>query len=235
MRKQQIMENNWLMKQSWRNVCFIHYQVEPELLKNYVPPCFNLDLYGGYAWITVVPFQFLSFQIRGFPNLSLPRPLNEINVRTYVSYKGMKGVYFFHLDVQSRLIAWGAGSIIPLPFHYARIMMVKDGNYLMITSRRNEKRLFISKILLKGETFRAKSHSIDYWLTERYVFFTVNSRGEVLEGRIIHPSWLLETALCDVECNTLLPSIPALLKKPHITHFSQSMNDVKVFPLQNLS
>jgi uncharacterized protein len=234
MKNQLLVKNNWIMKQSWRNVSFIHYQVAPDLLKNYVPSCFDIDLYDGSAWISVVPFQFVSLQLRGFPNISFPCPVNEINVRTYVSYEGIKGVYFFQLDVHSCLIAWGAGSLFPLPFHYAHIKILKEGKHLIIKSRKKGKELMKSKIFLKGHSFCAKSDSIDYWLTERYVLFTVNSNGEVLAGRIEHPSWLLQSALCDVEVNTLFPSIPVTLQ-PQIIHFAKSMKDVKVFPLQKLS
>ena len=52
---------------------------------------------------------------------------NEINVRTYVSYGGKPGVYFFSLDASNLSAVWGARMFYRLPYWQASMKVTGKG------------------------------------------------------------------------------------------------------------
>ena len=54
----------------------------------------------------------------------LPCPVShvfpELNVRTYVTYQGKPGVYFFSLDASNLLAVWAARAVYHLPYFHSR-------------------------------------------------------------------------------------------------------------------
>jgi hypothetical protein len=64
---------------------------------------------------------------RWMPPLPGVSAFPELNVRTYVTYGGKPGVYFFSLDAGSRLAAWAARMTYHLPYFHSQ-MSVADRN-----------------------------------------------------------------------------------------------------------
>ena len=92
--------------QGWRNLLFLHWPVEPDLLRARLPRGVSLDLHRGTAYLGLVAFGVVGAR----PSL-LPRALGlrflETNLRTYVRRAdGGPGVYFFSMDATSRLAVW---------------------------------------------------------------------------------------------------------------------------------
>jgi len=104
------------MRQTWHDLLFAHWPVEPALLRPLVPASFELDTFDGAAWVGVVPFWMSGVALRGMPALpSFP----ELNVRTYVTTGDRAGVFFFSLDAANRLAVWGARTFLKLPYFHA--------------------------------------------------------------------------------------------------------------------
>src|SRR5438270_11268696 len=80
----------WLVKMVWRDLLFAHWQLDPDYVQARLPQPLQVGTFAGAAWVGVIPF-VMDFDVRGIP-LMLATP--EINVRTYVSYDGIPGVYF---------------------------------------------------------------------------------------------------------------------------------------------
>src|ERR1700739_3103576 len=58
-------------------------------------------------------------RVRELPPIAGASRFPELNVRTYVTYGGKPGVYFFSLDAGSHLAVWGARALYHLPYFYA--------------------------------------------------------------------------------------------------------------------
>jgi uncharacterized protein YqjF (DUF2071 family) len=57
------------MGQTWRQLLFAHWKVDPELLRRVVPPQLPLDLHEGCAWLGVTPFVVSGLRLRRTPPL----------------------------------------------------------------------------------------------------------------------------------------------------------------------
>ena len=56
----------------WRNLVMLNYEVDPRLLREYVPPGTELDSHGGRTLVSLVGFQFLRTRLFGVFTVSLP-------------------------------------------------------------------------------------------------------------------------------------------------------------------
>jgi uncharacterized protein len=68
-----------------------------------LPPQLELETHDGAGWVAVTPFEVRNLRPR--PTLPLPMlsAFPEINVRTYVTFGGKPGIFFFSLDAGSAL------------------------------------------------------------------------------------------------------------------------------------
>src|SRR3954453_16006147 len=68
----------------------LNYEIEPEVLRPYLPVGTELDAWNGRTYVSMVGFQFLNTRVRG---LAIPfhRNFEEINLRFYVRRLGPDG------------------------------------------------------------------------------------------------------------------------------------------------
>src|SRR4051794_15358046 len=129
-----------IMKQKWGKLLFIHWPISVEVLRPLIPAALEIDTFDGMAWIAVVPFTMWGIR----PTFTLPLPglnaFHELNVRTYVHYKGVPGVWFFSLDANSQLAVWGARKFFYLPYRNARMQISQDEDRIDYFSERVEKK-----------------------------------------------------------------------------------------------
>jgi uncharacterized protein YqjF (DUF2071 family) len=65
----------------------LNYQVDGELLKDYVPPGTVLDSFDGRTYITLVGFQFRRTKLFGSLRIPFHADFDEVNLRFYVRRK----------------------------------------------------------------------------------------------------------------------------------------------------
>lgn len=223
------------MAQTWNDLLFAHWPVPPNDLRALVPPELPLDTYDGTAWLAVTPFHMTGIRARGLPPIPGLSRFPELNVRTYVILDGKPGVYFFSLDVTSRMAVWGARTFYRLPYFRAQMRV-------QITKAREVD--YLASRLGSDVEFRAQYHpaepvrlrrrgSIEHWLTERYCLYTV-SRGHTYRAEIHHLPWPLQDARAHIEINTMASvsgiSLPATMP---LMHFAKKL-DVLVWPLNRI-
>lgn len=114
-----VPEGIWIMRQTWIEVLFAHWPVDVSILRPMVPPILELDTYIGQAWISMLPFMLTNVRGRFLPSIPGARAFPELNLRTYVTYKGKPGIYFFSLDADHRLTVLGARMFFHLSYFYA--------------------------------------------------------------------------------------------------------------------
>ena len=98
------------LKAEWRKLVMVNYEVNPELLKAYIPKGTELDFYKKKCYISVVGFMFLNTKLLG---MKIPFHVNfeEVNLRFYVKRKGKRGVVFIKEIVPKPAITLVANTI----------------------------------------------------------------------------------------------------------------------------
>jgi uncharacterized protein YqjF (DUF2071 family) len=195
-----VPQRPWIMKQVWRDLLFAHWPVEASVLRPLIPAELALDMFEGKAWVTIAPFR-MDIQPRWLPRASYASLVPELNCRTYVTFDGKPGVYFFSLDITSHLITWGARTFYHLPYFCAGMNVEKRGNSISYSSRRSGA-FWRSTYEATGDVSLAAAGTIEHFLTERYCLYAVH-RGHIYRGDVHHEPWPLQPAEAQIDENTI--------------------------------
>lgn len=224
---------SWIMLQKWHDLLFAHWALPPEQLRPLVPRELELDLWDGQGYVAVTPFWMSGVRPRGAPAPPLLHKFPELNVRTYVKYQGIPGVYFFSLDAGSRTAVWGARTFYHLPYYFASMAVRSEKEkFHYISSRRQGPRPaeFRVRYWPTSPPRQREKGAIEHFLTERYCLYAVH-RGKLLRAYIHHVPWPLQDAEAEFEVNTVahadgiqLPSTNPLL------HFSRDLHVLVWWP-----
>ncbi|MGG2091983.1 DUF2071 domain-containing protein [Bacillus sp. S13(2024)] len=221
----------WIMRQTWKNVLFVHWPIPAEILQPYIPSSLKIDTFDGYAWIGVVIFVMDGIYHRRLPSVSLVSKFPEINVRTYVQYDGKPGVYFISLDVEDWASYTIARKWFRLPYYSAQISFQKEGQTFHCQSMRKEKTntpiTFNGKYVPLSEIYFAKKETLDYWLTERYCFYSTDNKSNIYCSEIHHLPWPLQKVETEIYMNTLFsPFHFDFTEIKPIYHFSKGVDSL---------
>jgi uncharacterized protein YqjF (DUF2071 family) len=223
----------WIARQTWRDLMFAHWPVSRDLLRERVPSRLEIDTFDGQAWLGVIPFRVTDWTARGIPAIPWISSYNELNVRTYVVYQGIPGVYFFSLDADSTIAVAGATALFHLPYYLAQMTVEDDRNYINFQSRRvgSDEVEFRARYGTAGPSFEPKAQTLEHWLTERYCLYAVDSANRAYRVEIHHLPWQLQSAEATITANTMptaarlqLPSMAPLL------HFSRRQDTLIWLP-----
>lgn len=177
--------SGWIIEQRWKNVLFLHYKVDPVALQKIVP--FKLDLHEGRAVISIVPLLMDGIRFPFLPSIPWVSKLWELNIRTYVEVNGIKGVYFFSLETDSKLGEFIANKFFHLPYRYSKIKSQIIGNEYDLQHSRNDFSFLINANVLENKAFCP----FEFWATERYSLFT--KKGDrIYRGIVMHQPWKLQ-------------------------------------------
>jgi uncharacterized protein YqjF (DUF2071 family) len=221
----------WVMTQTWHDLLFAHWPVDPSALRTKIPAGFELDEFDGQAWVGVVPFHMSNVSPRGVPSLPWLSAFPELNVRTYVRVGGVPGVYFFSLDAANPVAVTAARTMFHLPYFSAEMTVDERDGWIEYTSSRKTDSGSAAQLAARYRPRTAprsaKAGTLEYFLTERYCLFTVDSSLRACRVDIHHPPWPLQEAEAHISINTMadesgiqLPSVAPLL------HFSKRQDMV---------
>ena len=222
------------MLQTWNDLLFAHWPVPAESLRPLIPPILALDTFEGRGWVAVVPFHMTGVRARFVPPLPGLSALPELNVRTYVTFEGKPGVYFFSLDAASRVAVWTARKIYRLPYFFARMKVTQQGGCFQYHSSRVGMQARLKAQYRPAKIVELRSPgTLEHWLTERYCLYTV-SGGSVFRAEIHHQQWPLQDAEAEMQENTMAQA--ARISLPNtapLLHFAKRL-DVLIWPLTKL-
>jgi uncharacterized protein YqjF (DUF2071 family) len=213
---------------TWHDLLFMHWPVSAERLRCLIPAELELDCYDREAWIGIVPFHMTGVRPRGAPRF-LASGFPEVNVRTYVRYKGRSGVWFFSLDAADRYAVWAARRFFHLPYHFAEMSSACSRNIVDYRSRRRSNREveLVGRYRPVGEPRQSASGELEYFLSERYCLFSAARNGRIFRVDVQHPPWPLQVAEAEIEKNTLtLPLDIPLPARPPLIHFAKRLDVV---------
>ena len=203
---------------TWRHGLFVHWPVDPDALESCVPSQLTLERRDGRAWVSVLPFVLVNVGLRGSPSITrLAVP--ELNVRTYVRYRGDPGLFFFSIDLGRPLFAAAIARTTRLPVTAARIRVSAIEDSVAFSSRRSLRPFapsvdavcrpgidsgarFEATYEPVGETFTPDPGTLAHWLVERRRFYAPGD-SDVLAGEIAHDPWPLQPAAVTIHENTM--------------------------------
>ena len=231
-------DGQWLLSQSWDDLLFAHFAMDPPTLRRLVPDALTLDLYDGVAWLTISPFCTSHMRPSGIPPLPGISFFPQLNLRTYVTMQGKPGLFYFSADAANLSAVWSARVFFRMQYWHAAIQV----SGATIQARNSQERTihFRSSRLHgpaavngpakfdviyspEGEPARARQGSLDEFLTERYCAYSWNRR-KYYRTEVHHQPWPLQPAGVEIRANSIAdPFGLALPPKPDVCHFCRSL------------
>ncbi|MBA4147719.1 MAG: DUF2071 domain-containing protein [Verrucomicrobia bacterium] len=225
-----------VMEQTWSDLLFLHWPISTKFLRPLIPAPLEIDLFENHSWIGITPFTISNLRVEGLPQIPGLSSLYEINVRTYVHYRGMPGVWFFSLDASKLVPALAARLLYSLPYHKASIEFDAslNGTFRVASKRLDTLDAGLEVIWKEGINLRSPDvNSLAFFLAERYCLYSAD-QDHLYRARIYHAPWQLRDAESIGFRSTLFsamglpdPTTPPLL------HCARKQN-VEVWPSETL-
>lgn len=223
----------WIMEQIWHDLLFMHWAMPQETIRPLVPPALDLDVYEGQAYLAVVPFWMSGIRARFLPPMPGLSSFPELNVRTYVRYKDVPGVYFFSLDAGSLAAVRAARAAYNLPYFHAEMSIKSLGENYEYSSRRLQNPRPAEFHGRYRPVSAPRPHgrgSLEHFLTERYCLYAVRGE-EVSRAYIHHLPWPLQDAEAEIELNTMTQAAGIELPSGRpLLHFARELEVLVWWP-----
>jgi uncharacterized protein len=184
-----------LMRQNWGKLLFMHWPVSEKLLRPLIPESLTIDAFGGTAWIGITAFTLWDVRLIFAPPLPWISDFHELNVRTYVHFNGVPGVWFFSLNANSRAAVRGARLLYHLPYFNADIDLKEQERIIYYDLKRTggPPAQFSAVWKVGSDLPEAEPGTLEFFLVERYCLYAA-SRKKIYRGRIHHRPWPLQQA-----------------------------------------
>jgi uncharacterized protein YqjF (DUF2071 family) len=200
------MTTSKFLTAEWRHLAMLNFEVDPKVLRPFVPAGTELDDWQGKTFISVVGFMFLNTRVFGIP-IPFHRNFEEVNLRFYVRRKASdgwrRGVVFVKEIVPRAAIALTARIVygenyvaVPMKHHIEGATVSYSWRF-----RGRENRIELTVQSDAGETPEGSDAE---FITEHYWGYARRRRGgHTMEYRVEHPRWRTARATaarldCDV-------------------------------------
>ncbi|MCX5397734.1 YqjF family protein [Streptomyces sp. NBC_00102] len=185
-----------LLTQSWLDLAFLHWAVDPAVVAPLLPPGTRPDTIDGVTYVGLIAFRMHRVGWLGLPGIPYLGSFPETNVRLYsVDEHGRRGVVFRSLDA-SRLLPVALGRMMfRLPYVWSKMSVSQDGTTLAYASRRRlpGPRGAHSRITVRIGDPIERPTELEHFLTARWGLHTA-FRGRSLHLPNTHPRWPLHRA-----------------------------------------
>lgn len=212
----------------WRNLLMANYEIDPAVLKKYVPCYTELDSFNGVHYVSLVGFLFKDTKVRG---LSFPfhRTFEEVNLRFYVRYKEggqwKRGVVFMKEIVPRRMITFVANTIYKEKYatHAMKhLWQTTDKGLQVEYSWKVDDEWNYLKALASKEPQVIAQGSEEEFITEHYWGYTFVNDNCTGVYEVAHPQWKVHAVeQYDVKC-----SVAKLYGNDFVEAFNQKPKSV---------
>jgi uncharacterized protein YqjF (DUF2071 family) len=227
----------------WRWLAMLQYEVEPDVLRPFVPRGVELDDWDGRTLVSVVGFQFLNTRVLGVP-IPFHRHFDEVNLRFYVRRRSSEGwrraVVFIREIVPRQAVAtvarlWYNEPYIALPMRHSIAMagaeMGERGHVRYEWSHQG--RWAYLEAETEGVPAQPIRGSQEEFVSEHYLGYTAQRDGGCSEYRVAHLPWQVwrvsrASLHCDVEQLYGAP-FASFLSAPPCSAFLADGSEVAVF------
>jgi uncharacterized protein YqjF (DUF2071 family) len=230
------------MYQSWRELLFLHWRMDPAVIQAGLPAGLWVDTFEGDAWVGIVPF----FMRRIRPWWSPPVPgvsnFQELNCRTYVvDEAGTPGVWFYSLEANSRPAVWWGRTLFNLPYVHARMSHSwnrQTGRVTFASRWRSERPQCASRFVYepRGAQALCEPGTLEFFLVERYVLFADRGEGRLRKGIVHHAPYQVSDVRVEIAETGVIAanSLPQPHAAPDHCLVSRGV-DVEVFALESVN
>ncbi len=217
-----------VLRQSWRDVAFLHWTVDPAVAATLLPPDVQPDLFGGRAFVGVVGLRMRSSAPVARVRLPWLGAFGQVNVRLYsVDRAGRRGVVFLRVDADRLLPVLTARAGLRLPFAWSRTQVMADGDRRIYLVQSHAGGVREQLALRVGR--RHHPNPLERFLVDRWGLHA-ELRGRTVYLPLEHPPWPLHSAEL-IECSTTLPAaagVPTLSARPISVLYSPGVDDVLI-------
>ncbi len=125
------------MRQTWADITFVHWAVEPGLVAPLLPAGTRPDVLDGVTYVGLIPFRMHRAGLGAGPPVPWLGDFLETNVRLYsVDAAGRHGVVFASLEAERLAVVLGARLVTGTPYMWARMRLHRDADLLRYETRR---------------------------------------------------------------------------------------------------
>ena len=182
-----------LLKQTWRDLLFVHWPVRPETVARFFPAGTRPDTLDDDTYIGIVGLTMSSTHVGGLLGIG---SIDELNVRLYsVDDAGRQGVIFRSMDVSRPDVAFVGRLSLGLPYLWSDVQMfhsAERGRGVRVRRRRTPKLLAQVEVEI-GERLNDPS-PLDVFLTARFWLHTRRRPLGTMCVPIAHPAFPLHRA-----------------------------------------
>jgi uncharacterized protein YqjF (DUF2071 family) len=180
----------------WWDLVMLNYEVEPKLLKPYVPIGTTLDSFKGRTYLSLVGFQFRHTKLLGRFPIPFHVNFDEVNLRFYVRRKegsdDRRGVVFIAEVVPRRLIATTARILYGENYRY-RPMRHRIETEGMNLAAEYQWQVGDQWCRISAQTAGLPTHpqegSLEQFITEHYWGYSAQGTQSTLEYHVSHVPW----------------------------------------------
>lgn len=181
----------------WRHLAMLNFDADAELLRSFVPPGTELDLWNGTAIVTLVGFRFLNTRLLGLP-VPFHRNFDEVNLRLYVRRRApegwRRGVVFIKEIAPRRAVALVANRVynekyVVLPMRHRLEPSDANGERVVEYGWKLDGQQSAIRVRAGGAARRPDEGSEERFVIEHYWGHGRARDGGTLEYRVEHPTW----------------------------------------------
>ncbi|WP_235950661.1 YqjF family protein [Phycicoccus flavus] len=187
------------MRQTWADITFVHWAVDPALVAPHLPPGTRPDVLDGATYVGLIPFRMEHAGFGVGPRVPWLGDFLETNVRLYaVDDAGRHGVVFASLECQRLLVALGARAVTGTRYTWARMRTSRERDRVRYETRRRwpGPRGAASRMDVTVGAPVAEPSPVEQFVTARFGLHSVVA-GRTLWIPNTHEPWPLRRATLD--------------------------------------
>jgi uncharacterized protein YqjF (DUF2071 family) len=218
----------WVWRQIWRDVLFLHWRVDAEDLRPHVPGELSIDTCAADAWVSLVLFRLEVAPI-GLPSVPGFSSLVEVNLRTYVERNDQPGIYFLSIHADNLAALSLARWFTPLPYAWASIRYQPGEQGCHCDLRRSAAPACELSLQAEIDGPRPQSSVDDRqtWLLERYrAYAPARAIASELQTAVVdHDPWIVQSVHIELHRNSLGSRFQLDLERPpDVAHFCREVS-----------
>jgi hypothetical protein len=184
-----------MFRQTWADLTFLHWAVDPVLVAPHLPPGVRPDLHDGVSHVGLVPFSMRDIAVGRGPAVPYFGTFAETNVRLYsVDDQGRRGVVFCSLEAD-RLVPVLVARMFRVPYVWAKMSVDRDGDRITYRSRRRPPFGAPATTLVEARIGPPiEADDLEHHLTARWGLHRPGARGRSRYWPNSHGRWPLHSA-----------------------------------------
>ena len=179
----------------WNDLAIINYEINPELLQNYVPIGTELDLYNCKCFVSLIGFMFEKVKVLG---ISIPfhTHFEEVNLRFYVKRfengAWKRGTVFVKEIVPKHAVTLVANALYnehyqTLPMKHSRTENETSKIFEYQWKKDSKWNVIVMKTFKNAIPIEIGSEA--EFITEHYFGYTKFNNKKTIEYEVTHPRW----------------------------------------------